>query len=58
MKRLKNFIINLMMPSEVIFEMTTIDKHVKFSKNTYKIALHGPAKCDRENLHIQKSKSR
>lgn len=41
-----------MMPFEVIFEMTTIDKHVKFSKNTYKIALHGPAKCDRENPHI------
>lgn len=40
------------MPSEVIFEMTTIDKQVKFGKNNYKIALHGPAKNDRENPHI------
>ena len=35
--------LNIVEPSIPIIEMATIDKTVKVYKDTYRIALHGPA---------------
>ena len=44
--------LNMIEPSIPIIEMATIDKTVKVSKNTYRIALHGPAVGDRPYPHF------
>lgn len=44
--------LNIIEPSIPIVEMATIDKTVKVSKNTYRIALHGPAVGDRPYPHF------
>ena len=44
--------LNIIEPSIPIVEMATIDKTVKVSKNTYRIALHGPAVGDRPCPHF------
>lgn len=51
MKTLNEFL-TMFWPSEKIFEMATISKQEKWGKNNYKIALHGPAKGDREAPHV------
>ena len=44
--------LNIIEPSIPIVEMATIDKTVKVSTNTYRIALHGPAVGDRPCPHF------
>lgn len=44
--------LNIIEPSIPIVEMATIDKTVNVSKNTYRIALHGPAVGDRPYPHF------
>ena len=44
--------LNIIEPSIPIVEMATIDKTVKVSKHTYRIALHGPAVGDRPCPHF------
>ena len=44
--------LNIIEPSIPIVEMATIDKTVKVSTNTYRIALHGPAVGDRPCRHF------
>lgn len=44
--------LNIVEPSIPIIEMATIDKTVKVYKDTYRIALHGPAVGDRPYPHF------
>lgn len=44
--------LNIIEPSIPIVEMATIDKTVNVYKNTYRIALHGPAVGDRPYPHF------
>lgn len=44
--------LNIIEPSIPIIEMATIDKTVKVYKDTYRIALHGPAVGDRPYPHF------
>lgn len=44
--------LNIVEPSIPIIEMATIDKTVKVYKDTYRIALHGPAVVDRPYPHF------
>lgn len=52
MINLKEFIYNIIWPSEKIFEMATISKQERWGNDLYRIATHGTAAGDRENPHI------
>ena len=49
---IKDIYYNKMLPSEKVYEMTTISRNEKFGKDNYRVAIHGPASADRENPHI------
>ena len=52
MKSLKEFIYLCIWKDEPIVEMATIGYDLKFGKDRFKVAIHGPSSGDRENPHI------
>ncbi len=52
MKSLKEFIYLHIWGDEPIVEMATIGYNLKFGKDRFKVAIHGPSSGDRENPHI------
>ena len=52
MKSLKEFIYSCIWGNEPIVEMTTIGYNLKFGKDIFKVAIHGPSSSERENPHI------
>ena len=52
MKSLKEFIYLYIWGDEPIVEMATIGYNLKFGKDRFKVAIHGPSSGDRENPHI------
>ena len=52
MESLKEFIYSYIWGDEPIVEMATIGYDLKFGKDRFKVAIHGPSSGDRENPHI------
>ena len=52
MKSLKEFIYSCIWKDEPIVEMATVGYDLKFGKDRFRVAIHGPSSGDRENPHI------